>query len=76
MDVEIINQTSKVIYCLPETELRMSWDDALFDWLPDPKETERTFRILVENVTGPVNVLRLRTSLYCFPGGAQLSISP
>src|SRR5258705_13558033 len=42
MDLEITNQTSKIIYC-SETELRMPWEDGCFDWLPDPKATERTF---------------------------------
>jgi hypothetical protein len=47
LDLEITNQTSKTIYCLPETELRMQWEDALFDWLPDPKETGRTVSYFV-----------------------------
>ena len=34
-------------FTLPETELRMPWEDALFDWLPDPKETGRTVSYFV-----------------------------
>jgi hypothetical protein len=47
LDLEITNQTSKTIYC-SETELRMQWEDALFDWLPDPKETGRTVSYFVK----------------------------
>ena len=46
LDLEITNQTSKTIY-LSEKELRMQWEDALFDWLPDPKETGRTVSYFV-----------------------------
>ena len=72
LDLEIINQTSKAIYCLPETELRMSWDDALFDWLPDPKETERTFSYTRRKRDGSRERVEAAYESYCFPGGAQL----
>ena len=39
--VEIVNQTSRPIYC-PRIELRMSWEDPSFEWLPDPRERQRS----------------------------------
>jgi hypothetical protein len=72
LDLKIINQTSKAIYCLPETELRMSWDDASFDWLPDPKESERTFTYIRRKRNGSRERVEAAYESYCFPGGAQL----
>lgn len=72
LDLEIINQTSKTIYCLPETELRMPWEDALFDWLPDPKETGRTFSYFRRQRNGRSERVEATYESYCFPGGAQL----
>ena len=72
LDLEIINQTSKTIYCLPETELRMPWEDALFDWLPDPKDTGRTFSYFRRQRNGRSERVEATYESYCFPGGAQL----
>jgi hypothetical protein len=43
LDLEIINQTSKTIYCSEPPKLRLPWEDSFFDWLPDPKEGPRRF---------------------------------
>ncbi len=72
LDLAFVNQTSKVIHCLPEAELRMSWDDALFAWLPDPKETERTFSYTRRKRDGSRERVEAAYESYCFPGGAQL----
>ena len=71
MDLEITNQTSKTIYC-SETQLRMSWDDGLFDWLPDPKETGRTFSYTRRRRDRFRERVAAAYESYCFPGGAQL----
>lgn len=71
LDLEIINQTSKAIYCLPETELRMPWEDASFSWLPDPKETGRTTSYFVRK-NGRRERINVASESYCFSGGAQL----
>jgi hypothetical protein len=71
MDLEITNQTSKIIYC-SETELRMPWEDRFFDWLPDPKETGRTFSYFRRQRNGRSEHVEATYESYCFPGGAQL----
>ena len=71
MDLEITNQTSKTIYC-SETELRMPWEDGFFDWLPDPKETGRTFSYFRRQRNGRSERVEATYESYCFPGGAQL----
>jgi hypothetical protein len=70
MDLEITNQTSKTIYC-SQTELRMQWEDALFDWLPDPKETGRTVSCFVRK-NGRRERVDFASESYCFSGGTQL----
>jgi hypothetical protein len=65
LDLEITNQTSKTIYCLPETELRMPWEDPLFDWLPDPKETGRTVSYFVRK-NGRRERVDVAAESYCF----------
>ena len=74
LDLEIINQTSKAIYCLPETELRMPWEDASFSWLPDPKETGRASSYFVRK-NGRRERVNVASESYCFSGGAQLEYS-
>ena len=71
LDLEIANQTSKTIYC-SETELRMQWEDALFDWLPDPKETERTVSYIGKKRDGSRERVDAASDSYYFPGGTQL----
>jgi hypothetical protein len=36
--VAVTNQTSQTIYCR-DVELRMFWEDSLFQWMADPRET-------------------------------------
>jgi hypothetical protein len=71
LDLEIINQTPETIYC-SETELRMQWEDAFFDWLPDPKETGRSFSYFRRQRNGRCERVDAISDSYCFPGGAQL----
>jgi hypothetical protein len=71
LDLEVVNQSSKTIYCC-ETELRMPWEDALFDWLPDPKETGRTFSYFRRRRNGRRERVDAASTSYCFSGGAQL----
>jgi hypothetical protein len=40
LSVDIVNRTSRPIYC-PEIELRMLWSDPEFTWLPDPHKSHR-----------------------------------
>jgi hypothetical protein len=70
LDLEITNQTSKAIYC-SETELRMQWVDAMFDWLPDPRETGRTVLYFVRK-KGRRERVDVDSESYCFSGGTQL----
>lgn len=37
--VVVTNQTSRTIYCR-DVELRVFWEDSLFQWLPDPRKTQ------------------------------------
>ncbi len=69
MDLEITNQTSKIIYC-SEPELRMQWEDRFFDWLPDPKETGRTFSYFRRQRNRRSERVEATYESYCFPGGA------
>jgi hypothetical protein len=71
LDLGFINQTSKPIYFLPETELWMSWEDSWFSWLPDPKETGQTTSYIVRK-NGRRERIDVASESYCFPGGAQL----
>jgi hypothetical protein len=41
LDVAITNQTSRTIYC-PDIDLELSWEDSLFNWLPNPMESGKT----------------------------------
>jgi hypothetical protein len=41
LDLAITNQTSRTIYCV-DNELRFSWEDSSFNWLPDPLEEGKT----------------------------------
>jgi hypothetical protein len=66
LDLEIVNQTSKTIY-FSETELRMQWEDAFFDWLPDPKETGRTVSYFVRK-NGRRERVDVASESYCFSG--------
>jgi hypothetical protein len=70
LDLEITNQTSKTIYC-SETELRMQWEDTLFCWLPDPKETGRTHSYRVRK-NGRRERVDVASESYCFSGGTQV----
>lgn len=70
-DLEIINQTSETIY-LSETELRLPWEDPLFDWLPDPKETERTISYSRKKPNGRREHVDVVSESYWFAGGAEL----
>jgi hypothetical protein len=36
--VAMTNQTSQTIYCR-DVEIRVPWEDSLFHWMPDPRET-------------------------------------
>jgi hypothetical protein len=38
VNVAVTNQTSRTIYCR-DVELHMFWEDSLFQWMPDPRET-------------------------------------
>jgi hypothetical protein len=37
LDSVVTNQTSRTIYAV-ELELRLPWEDARFEWMPDPRE--------------------------------------
>jgi hypothetical protein len=50
----------------------MPWEDALFDWLPDPNETGRTFSYTRRKRDGSRERVVAAYESYCFPGGAQL----
>ncbi len=41
--VAVTNQTSQTIYCR-NVELRVFWEDSLFQWMPDPRETRGSER--------------------------------
>jgi hypothetical protein len=71
LDVEIVNQTSKTIYC-SEIELRMQWEDALFDWLPDPTETKRTFSYSRRKPNGSRERVEAVDESYRFPCDTRL----
>jgi hypothetical protein len=71
LDSEITNQTSKTIYFVPEPELRMQWEDALFRWLPDPKEAGRTFSYTRRKRDGSHERVEATYESYCFPGGLE-----
>ena len=66
LDLEIVNQSSKTIYC-SETELRMPWEDAFFDWLPDPKETGRSFSYFRRKRNGRCERVDAASTSYFFP---------
>ena len=51
----------------------MSWDDALFAWLPDPKETERNFSYIRRKRNGSRERVEAAYESYCFPGDANWS---
>jgi hypothetical protein len=70
-DVEIVNQTSKTVYC-SEMELRMPWEDTSFVWLPDPKDMERRFSYIRKNRYGRRQRVDVASESYCFPGGSRL----
>lgn len=74
MDLEITNQTPKTIY-LSEKELRKSWEDTLFDWLPDPKESGRTLSYFRRKRNGGRERVEVANESYCFPGDATLEYS-
>ena len=67
-DLEIVNQTSETIYC-SEPQLRLPWKDPLFDWLPDPKETERTISYFRKKPNGHRERVERVSESYCFAGG-------
>jgi hypothetical protein len=71
-EVEIINQTSKAIYCSGIPELRMPWEDSLFSWLPDPRETPRRTSYYRIKPNGRRERIDAVSESYSFPGGAQL----
>jgi hypothetical protein len=66
LDLEIINQTPKAIY-VSEIELRMQWEDRLFEWLRDPKETGRTVSYWVTK-KGCRERVAVASEEYSFPG--------
>jgi hypothetical protein len=70
LDSQIINQTSKTI-CLFDAELRMSWEDPLFAWLPDPKETGRTESYFVRK-NGRRQRVEVASESYYFGAGIEL----
>jgi len=72
LDLEIINQTSKTIYCSETLELRMSWEDPLFAWLPDPRENPRKFSYWRRERNGRSKIVHATSDSYCFLGGTQL----
>ncbi|MDP9159844.1 MAG: hypothetical protein M3O09_06390 [Acidobacteriota bacterium] len=71
LDLEIVNQTSKTLYC-SDIELRVPWEDASLAWLPDPKDTEQRFSYIRKNRYGRRERVDVASELYCFPGGSQL----
>ena len=72
LDLQIINQTSKTIYGVALPELRMPWDDPLFELLPDPRETRRRTSYLRKKRNGRFERVDAVSDSYCFPGGLQL----
>lgn len=70
LDLEITNQTTKTIYC-SDTELRTQWEDASFDWLPDPEDTGRTVSYFVKK-NGRRERVDIVSECYCFSGSEQL----
>ena len=72
LDLQIINQTSKTIYGVALPELRMLWDDPLFDFLPDPRETKRTISYRRKKRSGRFERVDAVSDSYYFPGGTQL----
>ena len=72
LDLEIINQTSKTIYCSGIPELRTPWEDSFFSWLPDPRETPRRIRYYRTKSNGRRERIDTVSESYFFPGGAQL----
>jgi hypothetical protein len=66
LDLEIINKAAKAIY-VSEIELRMQWEDRLFEWLADPKETGRTVSYLVKKKVHRERVV-VASGEYCFSG--------
>jgi hypothetical protein len=71
LDLEIVNQTSKTIHC-SQTELRMPWQDAFFNWLPDPKHTGRSFSYFRRKRNGRCERVDAVSASYCFSGGGSL----
>ncbi|MDP9162137.1 MAG: hypothetical protein M3O09_18170 [Acidobacteriota bacterium] len=71
LDLEIVNQTSKTLYC-SDIELRVPWEDASFAWLPDPKDTEQRLSYIRKNRYGRRERVDEVSELYCFRGGSQL----
>ena len=72
LDLEIINQTSKTIYCTGVPELRIPWEDPFFHWQPDPRETPRRIRYYRTKSNGRRERIDTVSEAYFFPGGAQL----
>ena len=72
LDLEIINQTSKTIYCSGIPEIRTPWEDSLFNWLPDPRETPRRGSYDRIKRNGRRERVDTVSDCYFFPGGAQL----
>ena len=71
LDLEIINQTSKTIYC-SAMALRRLWEDILFEWLPDPKENPRRLSYFRRKRNGHRELVHATSENYCFCGGSQL----
>jgi hypothetical protein len=71
-DLEIINQTSKPIYCSELPEPRLQWEDPFFDWLPDPKERPRRVSYFRRGRNGHRELVHAVSDSYCFFGGTQL----
>jgi len=72
LDLEIINQTSKTIYCSEALGLRMPREDPLFAWLPDPRENPRKCSYLRRVGNGRREIVHATSDSYCFFGGTQL----
>jgi len=72
LDLQIVNQTSKTIYGVALPELRMLWDDPLFEFLPDPRETKRTISYLRKKRNGRFERFDAVSDSYYFTGGLQL----
>lgn len=72
LDLEIINQTSKTIYGSGIPELRTTWEDSLFNWLPDPRETPGRISYYRTRRNGRRERVDAVSECYFFPGGAQL----